>query len=199
MRRNLVRAAVIVLAGAIVSGGAFAQQDEGIVVTATRVPEAKVVKPKPGSIMEKVSLTYGVGYNDLDLTTDKGKDELVGAMNSEEESSRWMKIIFSVILWTIAFNLMLGPAMLMFNLFPVKQVGGCARGIVTVFAFIAACFTTWITYVLTRFWWVVVLLIVALAVFMIVRAMTPGKAEPDMDLDDKSGPDDTPEAGPEQA
>lgn len=87
MRRNLVRAAVIVLAGAIVSGGAFAQQDEGIVVTATRVPEAKVVKPKPGSIMEKVSLTYGVGYNDLDLTTDKGKDELKGRVRQAAEDA----------------------------------------------------------------------------------------------------------------
>ncbi|MCB1185527.1 hypothetical protein KDL29_00025 [bacterium] len=137
-----------------------------------------------------------VAEPDFFRLTDKQKDQLVSTMNSEEEGSRWMKIAFSVILWTIAFNLILGPAMLLFNIFPVKQVGGCARGIVTLLAFIAACVTTFITYVLTKFWWVIVLLIVGLAVFMIVKAMSPGKAEPDMNLDDDPDPDpERPAAG----
>jgi hypothetical protein len=120
--------------------------------------------------------------------TDKNKDQLVAAMNSEEESSRWMLIIFSVVLWTISFNLMLGPAMLLFNIFPVQQVGGCARGIVTALSLVAAIITTWITYVFTRYWWVVVLLLVGGAVWMMLRARRGAEVDPDMSLDDDSEP-----------
>ena len=116
--------------------------------------------------------------------TDKSKDELTSAMNSEEESSRWMLIILSVVLWTISFNLMLGPAMLMFNIFPVKQVGGCARGIVTLLSLIAAVLTTWITYVFTRYWWVIVLLLIGGAVLMMMKSRSGVSADPDLELDD---------------
>jgi UrcA family protein len=76
MRRNLVSTAVLVLIGATLAGGIGAQQEEGVTITASRVPQAVVVKPKPGSIMTKISLSYGVSYQDLDLATPAGKDEL---------------------------------------------------------------------------------------------------------------------------
>jgi len=81
MRRNLVRTAVLVLVGATCAGSAFAQQDEGVTITAARLPKAVVVAPKPGSIMTKISLTYGVRYDDLNLQTPEGKDELKARVN----------------------------------------------------------------------------------------------------------------------
>ncbi|MCB1218768.1 hypothetical protein KDL44_15390 [bacterium] len=163
----------------------FREGDEG-----TKLRETVEIKQGGQPCLLAIEMKDGnvVAEPDFFRLTDKTKDQLVSTMDSEEEGGRWMKIVFSVILWTIAFNLMLGPAMLMFNIFPVKQVGGCARGIVGFMAFLAAIVTTWITYVLTKFWWVIVLLIVGLAVFMVVRAMQPGKAEPDMDLDDDPEP-----------
>lgn len=129
-----------------------------------------------------------VAKPDFFRLTDKNKDQLVAAMNSEEESSRWMLIFFSVVLWTISFNLMLGPAMLLLNIIPVKQVGGCARGIVTALSLVAAIITTWITYVFTRYWWLIVLMLVGAAVWMMMRARSSAEAHPDMDMDDDSEP-----------
>jgi UrcA family protein len=76
MRRNLARTAVLVVLGATCAGSVLAQQDEGVTITASRMPQAVVVEHKPGSIMTKISLTYGVRYDDLDLSTQTGKEEL---------------------------------------------------------------------------------------------------------------------------
>jgi hypothetical protein len=110
------------------------------------------------------------------------KDQLVATMNSEEETSRWGFIIASVILWTISFNLMIGPAFFLFNIFPVKEIGCAIRGIYTFFSLLMACFLTWITYVMIRYWWLIAVLLVGIAVVLIVLASRNRKrAAPDLE------------------
>jgi UrcA family protein len=87
MRRNLFRMAMLALIGTAVAGGAVAQQEEGVTVTASRVPKVEVTEPKPGSIMKTVSLSYGVSYSDLDLTTADGKEQLKARVRQAAEDA----------------------------------------------------------------------------------------------------------------
>jgi UrcA family protein len=87
MRRNLVTMAVVALIGTAVAGGAVAQQEEGVTVTASRVPKVEVAEPRPGSIMKTVSLSYGVSYSDLDLTTTDGKEQLKARVRQAAEDA----------------------------------------------------------------------------------------------------------------
>lgn len=121
------------------------------------------------------------------LTTGS-KDELVGQMHSEEESQRWFFLIASVILWVIAFNLMVGPAMIIFNIFPIKAIGTAIRVVIGVIALIMAIITTAVTYVVIAYWWVIALLMVVLAVAVVVTANRSRKAEPDLDVDEIDEP-----------
>lgn len=87
MRRNLFRMAMVALIGAAVGVGAVAQEKEGITVTASRAPEVKVVEPERGSIMQTVSLSYGVTYSDLDLNTTEGKQQLKARVRQAAEDA----------------------------------------------------------------------------------------------------------------
>jgi UrcA family protein len=87
MRRNLVRIVAVALIGTAVAGTAVAQQEEGITITASRAPKVEVVEPKPGSIMKTVSLSYGVSYSDLDLTTTEGKEQLKARVRQAAEDA----------------------------------------------------------------------------------------------------------------
>ena len=122
---------------------------------------------------------------DFNRVTPKTKQELVAQMHGEEEGQRWMLIIASVILWTIAFNLLIGPAFFLLNIIPVKQIGAAVRGIYTVVSLVMAVILTWVTYVAVRYWWLILLLLIALAVVIVVLANRRRQAEPDLDLEDE--------------
>lgn len=128
------------------------------------------------------------------LTTGS-KDELVGQMHREEESRRWFFLIASVILWVIAFNLMVGPAMIIFNIFPIKAIGTAVRAIIGVIALVMAIITTAVTYVVIAYWWVIALLMVVLAVAVVVAANRGRQAEPDLDVDEIDEPPAPAESG----
>jgi len=114
-------------------------------------------------------------------------------MHKEEESGRWFKIIAAIILWTISFNLMLGPAMVLINIFPVKAIGAGMRFVLTLVSLVLACIITLVTYTFFRYWWVFVLLMVGLAVWVIISANQKRQAEPDdVELDLDPEPEDTP-------
>ena len=110
------------------------------------------------------------------------KEEFVSQMNREEEASRWGFIIASIVLWTIAFNLIIGPAFILFNILPIKEIGCAIRGIYTFVSLIIACLLTWITYVAIKYWWLIAILMVVLAVAIIVMA-SRNRKKPDLDLD----------------
>ena len=118
---------------------------------------------------------------DFYILTAKSKDELVSQMNATEETSRWMLIAASVLLWTISMNLLVGPLMLFINIVPIKALGAAARGAVTFVSFIIACLITWITYVAVRYWWVIAILLGVLAVWLIVAVNRHRQARPQLD------------------
>ena len=121
------------------------------------------------------------------------KEELVAKMNTEEETSRWLLIVGSIVLWTIAFNLMIGPAFLLFNILPIKEIGCAVRAVFTFVALIIACLMTWITYVAVKYWWLIAIVLVALAVMVVVGA-TRNRKQAKLDLDAPDPPPDAPTA-----
>jgi hypothetical protein len=122
-----------------------------------------------------------------------GKDQLVAQMDKEEETSRSSLIIASVILWTIAFNLMIGPAFFLLNIFPIKEIGCAIRGLYTFLALIISCTMTWITYMAVRYWWVIVIVLVGLAIGMVVLASrNRQRAKPDLEAPEPPPTEPTP-------
>lgn len=122
-----------------------------------------------------------VAQPDFYRLTSMTQAELVASMNTAEETQRWVFILASVILWTISLNLLTGPLLLLVNILPLKAAGGCARAVVTAFSLVIACFITWITYVAVRYWWVIVILLAALAVALVIAANRHLKAAPETD------------------
>ncbi len=122
-----------------------------------------------------------VAQPDFYKLTSKNKDELVAQMNTAEETGRWGLIIASIVLWTISLNLLIGPLMILINIIPVKAVGGVVRGIVTFVSFIIACLMTWIVYVAVRYWWVIILVMAAIAVWLIVALNRNRQAQPNLE------------------
>lgn len=125
---------------------------------------------------------------DFYRVTIKNKDELVAAMHSAEETQRWVLIIASVVLWTIAFNLMIGPAMILLNILPIKALSGAVRAIYTFFAFICSCILTWTVYVAVRYWWLLLVVLAVLAVVIVVMANKHRRATPELEIPDEPLP-----------
>lgn len=117
-------------------------------------------------------------------------------MNKEEETGRWLKIVAAIILWTISLNLLLGPAMLLINIIPIRQIGTAVRGVLTFVSFLIACLITFVTYTFIRYWWVFMLLLLILAIVVIYSANQRRKAEPELDLEAEAEPE--PEPKPEE-
>lgn len=120
---------------------------------------------------------------DYYILTTKSKKELVAQLNLAEEQSRWFKVILAIVLMTISFNLMLGPAMLLINIFPIKQIGTVLRFVLFICSAILSTAIVGATYVFVRFWWVIVLLILGLAVWIVVEAGKNREVDPDMEID----------------
>lgn len=129
-----------------------------------------------------------VAKPDFYILTTKNKDELVAQMNTAEETGRWGLIIASVILWTISFNLLLGPLMILINIIPVKAVGGVVRGAVTFVSLLIASLMTWIVYVAVRYWWVIALLLAALGIWLVVALNRNRQAHPQLEVEPPESP-----------
>ena len=121
-------------------------------------------------------------------------DDMVAKAHGEEEGQRWMLIVLSVILWTISMNLILGPAMILINIIPIKEISGAVRGVLTFVSLIIACLITFVTYVAIRYWWVIVLALLALTAFVIYSVNKNRSAEPDIDEEElfEAVPEDEP-------
>lgn len=102
--------------------------------------------------------------------TSKNQEQLVQQMHSSEEAGRWGLLILSVILWTVSLNLIIGPAMILLNIFPIQQIGTMVRGVITFVSFIISCILAATVYVLVKFWWLVALLLIALTIAVVMAA-----------------------------
>jgi len=140
---------------------------------------------RPGlTVLLATQLTGGqvATQPDFYIVTTHTKDELVASLGRAEEGQRWLLIIASVVLWTIAFNLLIGPAMILLNILPVKAIGAAVRGVYTFFAFICACILTWTTYVAVRYWWLIIVVLAVAAVVVMVMTNKHRHPAPEMDV-----------------
>ncbi len=79
--------------GAIVAGGAFADEDlQTITITASRMGRSAVTKDvvgraaATGAPIERLSLTWSVPFTDLDLSTHSGATELQERVNARAQA-----------------------------------------------------------------------------------------------------------------
>ena len=94
-------------------------------------------------------------------------DKLVATMKGEETNAFIGHKVLAVLLFTFAFNLMLGPLLLLFKIVPI--IGGFLRGIVFFASLVLAIVFVAIITVVVKFWWAILLaglVITALALMM---------------------------------
>jgi hypothetical protein len=111
---------------------------------------------------------------DFAILTYKSSEELIAELHKTEEGQRWLLIAMSVILWTVSLNLIVGPAMVLFNIFPIQAVGCALRSLIGLLSFVVACALTAVMYISVRYWWAV-LLGLALIIWLLVSVIRKGK------------------------
>jgi hypothetical protein len=118
---------------------------------------------------------------DFYILTPHDKDALVAKLDVSEENTRKFKLVLAVILMWISLNLIIGPAMLMINLIPIKQLTGAIRFVVGIIALILSIIIVAVTYFFVRYWWIIILLLLGLAVWIVIEANRNRNAEPDLE------------------
>jgi UrcA family protein len=76
MRRILQAQAIALMAMALVSGGALAQDADDVTVQASRIEKADFGRTSSGMPVLSLSVSHEVSYSDLDLATTEGVAEL---------------------------------------------------------------------------------------------------------------------------
>jgi len=76
MKTMLVQLGIGLLTAALIVGGVYAQEPEGVTVTGSRVAKETIGNSTVGAPIEQISLSYRVSYSDLDLATSGGKAAL---------------------------------------------------------------------------------------------------------------------------
>jgi hypothetical protein len=109
------------------------------------------------------------------LTT-KTQEQLVTQLHGSEEASRWGLLILSVVLWTLSLNLIIGPALILINIFPIQVIGAAVRTVITIVSFTTACILAASVYALVKYWWLIALLMAALAVVVFISSQKKGSA-----------------------
>ena len=97
--------------------------------------------------------------------TTKNKDEILAQMKSEEKAANIGYFVLAVVLFTLSFNLVLGPILLLTKLVPF--LGGLIRGVVFFISLIISIVTVLMIKIVLKYWWVLLLVIllgVAIAV-----------------------------------
>lgn len=142
----------------------------------------QVVHSKPNMLLAAEFANGQVAEDpDFYILTTRSKDDLVSHLNTREETNRKMLLVLAVVLMFISFNLMLGPAMLLINLIPIRQLSGAVRFVVGIISLILSIIIVSVTYFFVRYWWVIILLLLGLAVWLIVETNRHRKAEPDLE------------------
>lgn len=112
------------------------------------------------------------------IITDQDPDELVSTMASEEKGTRTMLTIVSIIMFFIAFNLIIGP--LLFLLKYVPFIGGGLRFGIGIMSLILAIILVLILRFIIAFWWVLLILLAIIIWILIAIAKKKPAAEPEV-------------------
>jgi UrcA family protein len=89
MRKILSAGTAFVLAAALFAGSTHSQQLEEILVTGVRIATETQLRNDPGSVvtLTKVSVSYGVSYEDLNLATPEGAAQLKARVRQAAEAA----------------------------------------------------------------------------------------------------------------
>jgi hypothetical protein len=97
-------------------------------------------------------ITGGITYR----ITEKNKDEIIAQMKAEEKAQNIGYFVLAVILFTLSFNLVLGPILLLTKIVPF--VGGMIRGVVFFVSLIISVVIVLMIKIVLMFWWLLLLI-----------------------------------------
>jgi hypothetical protein len=109
------------------------------------------------------------------IITDSAPDELVASMESAEKGSRLGLTILSIVMFFIAFNLIIGP--LLFLLKYVPFIGGGLRFGIGIASLIMAIILVLILKFIIAYWWVILILLAIIIWILIAVARKKEPAE----------------------
>lgn len=117
-----------------------------------------------------------VGYLDNDIIsggekfiiTDMGDEALVSTLATEESSARTMLTILAVVMFFIAFNLIIGPLLFLLNYVPV--IGGGLRTMIGIGSLILAIIWVLLLKFIFAFWWLIILIVIILVVLLVMAS-----------------------------
>jgi len=95
-------------------------------------------------------------------------DQLVARLASEENVMRWILTGASILLFTIAFNLIIGPLLFLLKFVPV--IGGGLRFFIFIGSLIIAIILVLLIKFVIMFWWLLILLMLGVVVLVVVGA-----------------------------
>ncbi len=102
------------------------------------------------------------------IVTDLNSLELVAQLAQEEATERKVWTFISILLFFIAFNLIIGPLLFVLKYVPV--IGKGLRFMIGVGSLILAVIFTFLTKFIIAFWWVIVLLLIVIIVILINKS-----------------------------
>jgi len=120
-----------------------------------------------------------IGSGEPFIITDQDPDELVSAMATEEKGSRTMLTIVSIIMFFIAFNLIIGPLLFLLNYVPV--IGAGLRFGIGIGSLILAIILVLILRFIIAFWWVILILLAVIIWVLIAMAKKKSSVEPEVE------------------
>jgi len=104
-------------------------------------------------------------------------DKLVEQMEKEEKQAYMTYKVIAVVLFTFAFNLMLGPILLLTRLIPI--LGGLARTVVFIISLIISIVLVALITFVVKFWWLLLLIMFLAAGVAISIGLSKKDKEPD--------------------
>jgi len=103
-------------------------------------------------------------------------DQLVEKLASEENLMRWIWTGLSILMFTIAFNLIIGPLLFVMKFVPV--IGGGLRFFIFIASLIISAILVFLIKFIIAFWWLLIILMLGL-IFLIISIASKQKSAPE--------------------
>ncbi len=102
------------------------------------------------------------------FVSDMRDQELVTTLAGEESTLRWIFTIMSIVMFFIAFNLIIGPLLFILKYVPV--IGKGVRFAIGIISLVLAVILVLIIKFVIAYWWLLILLLAGLVVLIVVLA-----------------------------
>jgi len=109
-----------------------------------------------------------ISSGDPFIITDMNMDELVQALVTGEKTTSMVLTIVAILMFFIAFNMIIGPLLFMLKYVPI--IGAGLRFLIGIVSLILAIVLVLLLRLVFAFWWLILIIIIGIVVFLIVRA-----------------------------